>query len=57
MTTTTEAFATAVADLLAGMIDARRTFAADNGFTATDDEIADHAAASFVRLARERGWV
>jgi len=55
-TPNTEAFAAAVADLLTGMIDARRSFAEEHGFSASDDEIADHVAASFVRLARERGW-
>ena len=36
--------------LIADMADERRNFAADNGFTATDDEIADDIKASLIRM-------
>ena len=43
---------TALTDLINGMIAERRRFAADNGFVATDDEIADHIKASLIKMMK-----
>ena len=43
----------ALTDLINGMIAERRQFAADNGFVATDQEIADHIKASLIRMMSE----
>ena len=43
---------TALTDLINGMIAERRQFAADNGFVATDQEIADHIKASLIRMMK-----
>lgn len=37
---------------MTGMIEARKQYATDNGFTATEDEIAAHVAASLVRMMK-----
>jgi hypothetical protein len=42
----------ALTDLINGMIAERRQFAADNGFVATDQEIADHIKASLIRMMK-----
>lgn len=39
-------------NLVNDMIAERRQFAADNGFVATDDEIADHIKASLIRMMK-----
>jgi len=48
-TTTNEA----LANLISDMINDRKAYATANGFTATDDEIADHIKASLVRMMKE----
>ena len=50
---TTTTAADALYECLTGMIEARKDYANVNGFTATDDEIAAHVAASFVRMMKE----
>lgn len=48
---TAEAFVTMVNE----MINTRREFAEANGFTASDDEIADHIKASLIAMMKEAG--
>jgi hypothetical protein len=50
MTNNNNNTATALYNLIADMADERRTFAAANGFSATDDEIADSIKASLIRM-------
>lgn len=40
-------------DLIAGMIAARRDYAATNGITVTDNDIADSIKASLIRMMSE----
>jgi hypothetical protein len=42
-------------DLIYSMIDSRREFAADNGMTVTDEEIAYSVKASLARMMEEAG--
>ena len=48
-TNTAEAFI----NMMNEMINDRRDYAANNGFTATDDEIADHIKASLINMMKE----
>ena len=50
MTNTTANTTNALRNLIAEMADERRKFAAANGFTASDDEIADSIKASLIRM-------
>jgi hypothetical protein len=50
MTTNTNTPAAALRTMIAEMATARREYAAANGFTASDDEIADHIKASLIRM-------
>jgi len=43
----------AFADLVNGMAEQRRQYASDNGFVATDEEIADSIKASLVRMMED----
>ena len=48
-TNTAEAFI----NMMNEMINDRREYAANNGFTASDDEIADHIKASLINMMKE----
>ncbi len=50
MTTNTNTPTAALRTMIAEMATARREYAAANGFTASDDEIADHIKASLIRM-------
>ena len=52
--TTTTNSAEAFVEMINDMAQARRDYAAANGFTATDAEIADSIKASLVRMASAR---
>jgi len=49
-TNTTTATPLALVDMVLQMIDDRKAFAAANGFTASDDEIANNIKASLIRM-------
>lgn len=53
MSNTHTAPAEAFAKMINEMINACRDYAANNGFTATDDEIADHIKASLINMMKE----
>jgi hypothetical protein len=48
--TSTQTTAQNFYNLISEMANARKEFAADNGFTATDDEIAESIKASLIRM-------
>ena len=50
MTTNNTAAANSILDLIAEMANARRAYAAENGFIATDEEIADSIKASLIKM-------
>jgi len=45
--------AEALTNMINDMINDRKAYATANGFTATDDEIADHIKASLIRMMSE----
>ena len=49
----TNSASNAFADLINGMIEERRQYASDNGFVATDTEIADNIKDSLIRMMEE----
>ncbi len=49
MSKTAEAFTAMVNEMIAS----RRSFAEENGFAATDEEIADHIKSSLVRMMKQ----
>lgn len=53
MSNTHTAPADAFINMMNEMINDRRDYAANNGFTATDDEIADHIKASLINMMKE----